>query len=110
MRPDMNRSPALRGIAWTGGVLGALLTLAILVDVAMKISQPPNNVDAKVQVSERTQELCPLAMAVAHASGPAIGSVIRQTIDNAQLTIFAPVALATLLFLGFTCAAECADA
>jgi hypothetical protein len=126
MRPNRNHSPLLNGIAWTGGVLGGLLTLIILVDVAMKLSDSAILVETPAPVADRAEAFCPLAMAASAPSNPAtpdtatrsverlatdLGSNIDRTqFKSARLTICAPIVLATFLFAGFVCASESATA
>lgn len=123
MRPDMNRSPLLNGIAWTGGVLGALLTLVLLLDIALKLSSPAICVDTVAPATDSMQVCYPYQAGVSQSHGGSApnstsNAVIRIAVglrgnvlslldgDNTRMTILAPVAFATLLFAGFACAAE----
>lgn len=126
MRPDMNHSPLLYGIAWTGGVLGALLTLIILIDVAMKLSDTTILAHTAASASDRVEAVCPLVMAASAPSACStpdtatrcvvrlatdLGSNIDRTqLKSARLTICAPIVLATFLFAGFVCASDSATA
>lgn len=72
MRSNMQHATVLQGVAWTGGILGVLLTVFLLVDIGLKLAGPALGVDVKARVGDHAEAVKSLEIALARSASTSV--------------------------------------